>query len=95
MAAKSLVEVVIDATTDCEIVHQQAMRHFPTGVYWRFNVGVKGSDDWGHVVGMDDHQSMGKLEGITYRYVEKMRDDIGQCGSGVSKLWATQGGGVA
>lgn len=81
--AKALLEATTKVATDCETTHNLAQGLFTgrSGVYWRFNAGVRAGNDWAPMIKLDDYQGMPKLVEITKTYLQGQVQAVQQCAS--------------
>ena len=79
--AKSVLEATVKVATDCETTNNLAMGLFTgrSGVYWRFNAGVRVGDDWAPMIALDDYEGMPNLVAITETYLQGQAKAIKQC----------------
>jgi len=78
---KALVEATIKVSTDCETTNHLVEGLFTgrSGIYWRFNAGVRAGDDWAPMIGLDDYKGMPNLVAVTKTYLQGQVTTIEQC----------------
>ncbi len=69
---KALLQATIKVSTDCETTNHLAQGLFTgrSGVYWRFNAGVRIGNDWAPMIALDDYKGMPNLVAITKTYLQ-------------------------